>query len=416
MRQQEDVLVIGAGVIGVCSAYYLLERGRKVTILDREAICAGSSYGNAGLLVPGHSIPLAAPGMVAQALKWMLDPESPFYIKPRFDPGLFSWLWRFRAACDEQTMLKGIPVLRDLSRASAALYDELVPRENLECCYQRNGLFKVFKTESGYQDGLEEARLLREHGLLLRELTAAEVLEMEPHVRSDIAGGVYYQEDGQLNPAEFVQRLAARVQDKGGTIHAGAEVLGFETSGNSIASVKTTKGEYHPGQVVLAAGAWSPGLGRELRLNLPVQPAKGYSVTFKRPDTSPALPVLLGEAKVAVAPIGPVMRLAGTLELSGLNLAIDSRRVDAIVRAAGEYLVGGEGFVSEEAWCGMRPCTPDGLPIIGQADPIANLVVATGHATLGLSLGPVTGKLVAELVCEQDPSIDLTPLSLHRFQ
>ena len=415
-KQQEDVLVIGAGVIGVCAAYYLLEAGRKVTILDREAICAGSSYGNTGLVVPSHSIPLAAPGVVMQALKWMLDPESPFYIKPRFDPGLFAWLWRFRAACNEQTMRKGIRVLLDMSRASAALYDELVPREGLECSYQRNGLLKLFKTRSGYEGGLEEAGLLREHGFLLRELTAAEVVDMEPNVRSDIAGGVHYQEDGGLNPAEFVLGLAARVQEKGGTIHTGVEVLGFKTSDNGIVSIKTTKGEYRPAQVVLAAGSWSPGLVRDLRLNLPVQPAKGYSVTFKRPDTAPALPVLLGEAKIAVAPIGPVMRLGGTLEMSGLNLAIDSRRVEGIVRSAGEYLVGGEAFVSEETWCGMRPCTPDGLPIIGRADPLVNLIVATGHAMLGVSLGPITGKLVAQLVCEQKPTVDPVPLGPQRFQ
>jgi D-amino-acid dehydrogenase len=417
MKHREDVLVIGGGVIGVCAAYYLLEEGRQVTILERDAVCSGSSYGNSGLIVPSHSIPLPVPGAATRALKWMLDPESPFYIRPRFSLDLFSWLWQFRAASTERRMRNSVRVLIELSQASIALYDELIAQEQIECNYHRRGLLILYKTARGYREGLREAQMIQEHGLKTEQMTGLEVHEMEPHVRSDIAGGVYHQGDAHLDPAKFVHGLASSVRELGGTIQEGVEVLGFETSGNRIVTVNTAQGAYHPEQVVLATGSWSPGLVRDLRLKLPVQPAKGYSVTFKRGRNSLTLPLLLSEAKVGVNPMGPVMRLAGTLEFSGLDLTINSRRVNAMIRAAGDYLLDGlESASAENAWSGLRPCTPDGLPVIGAASSLSNLVVATGHAMLGMTLGPITGKLVAQIVCRQVPTVDLAALSPDRFQ
>ena len=416
MSERTDVLVIGAGVIGVCVAYYALREGRQVTILERDAVCSGSSYGNAGWLVPSHSVPLAAPGVIMQGLKWMFNSESPFYVKPRFDRDLFSWLWRFRAAANERAMRKSLPVIYELSRASLALYAELVTEENLACDYRQDGVLALFKNQRRLQEGFEEDRLLREQGLSTRTLDSAEVAEMEPAVRSDVAGGIFYSQDAHVNPREFVLGLAERVVERGGVIHTGAVVQGFETAGNRITSVKTTKGDYHAEQVVLAAGAWSPGLVRDLRLDLPVQAAKGYSVTFQSPDQLPALPLILAEASVGVTPMGPNLRLAGTLELSGLNLRIDSRRVGAILRAADEYLVADVGSMQGEVWCGMRPLSPDGKPIIGAVDPYSNLIVATGHSMTGMTLSPVTGKLVSQLLTGQTPVVDPAPMSPKRFQ
>ena len=417
MKQREDVVVIGGGVIGVCTAYYLLEEGRQVTILERDEVCSGSSYGNAGLIVPSHSMPLPVPGAAMRALKGMLDPESPFYIRPRFSLDLLSWLWRFRAASTERRMRNSVRVLLDLSQPSIALYDELIAQEQIECNYQKRGAILLYKTAHGFKEGLREAQLVQEHGLPMKQMTGPEVHEMEPQVRSDIAGGIYHQDDAHLDPAEFVRGLASRVRERGGTIHEGAEVLGLETSGNRIVAVNTAKGAYRPEQVVLAAGSWSPGLTRDLRLKLPVQPAKGYSVTVKRGTKSPSVPLLLSEAKVGVNPMGPVMRLAGTLEFSGLDITINSRRVNAMIRAAGDYLIDGlESASAENAWSGLRPCTPDGLPVIGAAESLSNLVVATGHAMLGMTLGPITGKLVAQIVCRQAPIVDPTALSPERFQ
>ena len=204
----------------------------------------------------------------------------------------------------------------------------------------------------------------------------------------------------------------------GTTISEGTEVVGIETSGTGAVTVRTSAADYQAEHVVLAAGSWSPDLVRGLALNLPVQPAKGYSVTFERPRNALARPAILGEAKVGVNPVGPVMRLAGTLELSGLDLTIDSRRVNALVRAAEDYLVrdGDDDFAVENAWCGLRPVAPDGVPIIGSAKAYPNLTVATGHAMMGMTLGPITGKVVAELVCERAPSVDVSAVSPSRFQ
>ncbi|MFQ5614329.1 MAG: NAD(P)/FAD-dependent oxidoreductase [Anaerolineae bacterium] len=415
MSKQEDVVIIGGGVIGVCAAYFLTKAGRTVTLLEQGEIGSGSSYGNAGLIVPNHVIPLAAPGVLTQGLKWLLNPESPFYVKPRLDFDLLAWLWRFQAACREDKMRRAIPVLRDLGRASAALYRQLVAEEKLDCGYERRGLIMLFKSERGYEEGLAEARLLREFGLSPQPVSADEVRGLIPSARADIAGGVRFPNDAHLNPARFVQELAARVQALGGTIHTQTKVTGFGRKDHRLVSVKTSGGDFRPQQVVLAAGSWSPAVARDLRLRLPVQAAKGYSLTSRRPEACPPIPLLLGEAKVAVTPLGPLMRLAGTLELAGLDLSINRRRVEAIQRAAGDYLTGLEAPESVEVWGGLRPCTPDGLPVIGRTAAYDNLIVATGHAMKGMALGPITGQLVAQLACDQPPSLDLTPLRVERF-
>jgi D-amino-acid dehydrogenase len=416
MDQRADVLVIGGGVIGVCAAYYLQQEGRRVVLLDKDEICSGSSHGNAGWLVPSHSVPLARPGAILNGLRWMLRPESPFYVKPRLSLELIAWLWRFRAAANERTVRRSLPVACELSKASLELYEELITKEELDCYYEQRGLIALYATEQGLEEGVEEGHLLREHGISSQELNSAQVTAMEPAVRSDVAGGIYHDGDAHLKPDDLVHGLAARFQAQGGVIHTGTEVLGFELAGDTIASVKTDKGDYPARQVVLAAGAWSPWVVRALKLKLPVQPAKGYSITFDEPVDPPSMPVMLAEARIGVTPMGPVLRFAGTLELSGLNTDIDRRRVEAIRRAGHRYLATDLSASPETVWCGMRPLTPDNLPIIGAVDRPSNLIVATGHSMTGVTLGSVTGKLVAQLVTEQDPIVDPAPFSPMRFR
>jgi D-amino-acid dehydrogenase len=415
MEPHDDILIIGGGVIGVCAAYYLAETGQRVTLVEQSDIASGSSYGNAGLIVPSHSIPLAAPGVLTQGLRWLFDPESPFYIKPRFDFALFGWLLRFAAACREGPMRRAIPVLRDLGQASLALFDELAALDGMEFGHERRGSLLIYRTRRGYEGGVEEAHLLNEFEVAARPLDAAEVRQLEPNVLPGIVGGVYFPTDTHLRPADFVQGLAAHVEKMGACVRTKTEVLGFETSGRKVVRVKTTRGDFVPAQVLLAAGAWSPVVARELRLHVPIQAAKGYSITIKRPEKCPTIPLLLGEARVAVTPMGNVLRLAGTLELAGLDLSIISRRVTAIQRAARDYVPGLEQIEPLEIWRGLRPCTPDGLPIVGRVRGFDNLIVAAGHAMVGMTLGPITGKLVAQLACGERPDIDVTALSLERF-
>ncbi len=419
MSERSDVLIIGGGVIGVCAAYYLAERGRQVTIVEQGEVASGSSYGNAGLIVPSHSTPLAAPGALADGLKWMLDPESPFYIKPRLDFDLVVWLLKFAAACNETHMRQAIPVLRDLSSLSLALYDALAGLEGLIFGYQRKGVLLVYKTEAAFKQAVEEAHLVAEAGIASKVLSAKEASTLEPSVRPDMAGAVYYPGDAHLNPAEFVQGLARRLEGQGVCIHRNRTVTGVERSGRRVTSVKTTNGDFQAEEVVVAAGSWSPGLVRGLGLNLPIQAAKGYSVTVRRPATSPIIPLLLGESRVAVTPMesptGPILRFAGTLELAGLDLSINQRRVDALRRASKDYMVGMDGLETLEVWRGLRPCTPDGLPILGRPASFDNLTIAAGHAMMGMSLGPITGKLAAQVVCGDAPDIDLNLLRVERF-
>jgi D-amino-acid dehydrogenase len=415
-----DVLVIGGGVIGVASAYYLSQRGRGVTLVEQGEIASGSSYGNAGLIVPSHSTPLPEPGALAAGLKWMLDPESPFYIKPRLSLELARWLLAFSAHCTEAFARQALPTLRDLGLASAALFGDLA--DLFDFGYQHKGLLQLYKTEAGFAAGRHESALLAGAGLPARPVTIAEARAIEPLARTDLAGGIYYETDAHLNPAEFVRGLAGWLETHAGvTIHRNTRVTGLVRSGRRLQSVRTTQGEFEPAEVVLATGAWSPEVARQLGLRTPIQAAKGYSVTIKRPASYPSLGLLLGETRVAVTPMaspaGDLLRFAGTLELAGMDRSINPRRVAAVKRAPGQFLEGlePEGWDVLETWSGLRPCTPDGLPIIGRSAAFDNLVLAAGHAMVGVSLGPITGKLVSQILMGEAPAVDLRPLRAERF-
>ncbi|HKZ68975.1 MAG TPA: FAD-dependent oxidoreductase [Anaerolineales bacterium] len=420
MSEKTDVLVIGGGVVGVCAAYYLAGRGCRVTLIEQGEIASGCSYANAGLIVPSHATPLPQPGALASGLKWLLDPKSPFYIKPRLDFDLLRWLITFAAHCTERHVRYALPVLRDLGLASAALYDELAAL--FDFGYTHHGLILAYKTKAALGHGLAEAELLNANGLSAVPLSPAEAHETEPTLRSDLAGGIFYKADSHLNPAMFVTGLAKCLQGKGRVaIQRNTKVKGLVKSGRRIECVETTAGDFRPAEVVVAAGAWSPALTRSLDLNVPIQAAKGYSVTVKRPLIYPRHGLLLGESRVAVTPMlspeGDILRFAGTLELTGLDLSINQRRAEAVRRAPKDYMIGLEGALLEtmEVWSGLRPCTPDGLPIIGRPASLDNLTLAAGHAMVGMSLGPITGKLVAQIVCGEKTDVDVRPLRAERF-
>jgi len=415
MAFQEDVLVIGGGVIGVSAAYFLAKQGFRVSLVEADEICAGASYGNAGFILPSHIIPLASPEALGQGLRWLLDPESPFYIKPRLSLELASWLWRFRAACQWQRVRKSMRLLRDLNRLSIALYRELSNLEGLDFGYQQKGHIRLFKTGRGYQRANAEADLMREFGIEVKLLNLTQIREIEPHILPSVTGGLYFPHDAHLIPADFVIQLGQVIEDLKVDIHTSTEVLGFETESSKILTVHTTKGSFKPGQIVLAGGAWSPELAKNLGIRLPIQPAKGYSLTYKKSEDSPLIPLMLSEAAVAVSPLAETIRFSGTLELAGWNQSVNQRRVNAIMKKIREYIPGTEDLELVEIWRGFRPCLPDGLPIIGRTDRCKNLILATGHATIGMALGPVTGKLVSQLAAYETPEINLTGLRLERF-
>ena len=415
MARQVDVLIIGGGVAGICTAHFLIERGREVTVVEKDEVCAGSSYGNAGLIVPSHSVPLAEPGVIGQGLRWMLDPDSPFYIKPRFDRDLIAWLWQFRKASTAKRVRAAMPLLRDLHLESFRHYEALAA--DLDFSFGHQGRLLLCRDEKGLAHVREEAELMGEIGLELEMLDREGVRRIDASVDFDCIGGAFYAQDAHLDPARFVRGLAARCVERGLDLQERTEVLRFRREAGTISAVETTRGDFAARDVVLCSGSWSPGLAAALDLALPVQPAKGYSVTVCKPDPCPEIPFMMVEAKVAVTPMGDKLRFAGTLELAGMDLSINHRRVTAIMKSVPQYVPAWDPDELEltEVWRGLRPCSPDGLPYLGRVRDCENLTVAAGHAMIGVSLGPVTGDITARLVQREDPGFDLGLCQVERF-
>lgn len=306
--------------------------------------------------------------------------------------------------------------INGLIQASMVLYEEFASQGGAEFHFQHKGSLAIYKSFDGFEGGVKQAELVRTFGIESKVLDQAGVRDIEPRIQKRIVGGIYMKDDAHLNPSEFVSWLAARAESKGVSFLTSTEVLGFDKSERRISTVRTTRGDFQADQIVLAAGSWSPSLTKDLQLALPIQPAKGYSISVKSEERDESMPIWLTESKVTVTPMGGILRFAGTLELADLNFSINQRRVEAIRRAAREYLLGTDEYQTLEIWRGLRPLTPDGLPIIGISKTWSNLVIATGHGMQGLALGPITGKLVAQLTSKETPSVDVAGLSEERFR
>ncbi|GAB4491129.1 MAG: FAD-dependent oxidoreductase [Anaerolineales bacterium] len=413
MTTPADILIIGGGPIGLHCAYSLLQLGRGVTLLDQAQAARGSGAGNAGHIVPSHIVPLAAPGVIATALQWMLNPpRSPFGLKISLNPAYLAWLIHFAAACTETNVTRAIPPLKALGLLSANLFAEIIADEHFDCSYRQNGLLFLYQTQSAFEAGKHEADLLHRHGLPAEVLDQAAVHTREPAAREHVIGGVDFSGDASLDPAEYLRLLKESVLQMGAEVREHTPVSGFETQNGKITRVITPAGAFQPSQVVLAAGAWSSQLGRKLGLNLPIQPARGYSLTVSSPKIKPRGALLLGERKVAVTPFEDKLRITGRLEIGEMSTTPNPRWLGRIESAAREYLRLEEELEIEETWAGLRPTTPDGLPIIGFSARHENLILATGHAMLGLSLAPGTGQIVAGLANGVQPEFDIRPFGL----
>lgn len=413
--EQTDVVIVGTGAVGLCAAYYLKKSGCKVTILEKGAIANGCSSGNAGLIVPSHFVPLAAPGVITQGLKWMFNPESPFYIKPRFNTDLLSWLWKFSRSCNEAHVRRSMPLLRNLNMASRALFDDLEEALPVNFNLEKLGLFLLYLGDKGYRECIEMVEGAREVGLNAIMKTQEEIRSLDPAMNCLAKGGAFLEEDAHFTPSKFNQGLLEWLRQEGVVILPDTEVTGLLTSNKRIAEVETTRGNFSADEVVVASGVWSEELVRSLDISIPMQAGKGYSVTYKT-DVKPRYPLLLAEAKVAVTPMGENLRLAGTMELAGNDLSINRRRIRAILRAVPQYIKN-EPVMLEDAqiWAGLRPCSPDGLPYIGRSSKFFNLTIASGHAMIGMSTAPISGKLVSEIINDGKTGMDISMLAVDRY-
>ena len=407
-------------MVGLCVALECLRRGFAVTLVDRERSDRRScSFGNAGMIVPSHFIPLAAPGAVLQGLKWMLDPVAPFRIVPRPSWDLLAWLVRFARAATRAHVDRAAPLLRDLCLASRAAYEDLTAR-GCDFGLVKEGLLVVCRTRHAWQEEVRTADRARELGLPATTHVGREAQSVEPSLRTDVAGAVHYPMDCHLAPDRLMACLEREVLSSGGTLLFQTEVVGWriDASGRRVLAARTRNGnDIEADQFVLCAGAWSPDLARDLGLSLPMQAGKGYSLTLPVFDRNPRHCAILAEARVAVTPMGAALRVGGTMELAGLDRSINAPRVRAIVDAVAHYYDGiaPQDFADVDAWSGLRPCTPDGLPYVGRTERHANVVVAAGHAMMGVTLAPVTGNIVGSILAGESPRFDLALLSPDRY-
>jgi D-amino-acid dehydrogenase len=399
-------------------AYYARQRGHRVTVLERGGPEHDScSLGNAGMVVPSHFVPLAAPGMVAMGLRMMGNPESPFYIKPRLDMDLIAWAWRFMRSANRRHVERAKPCLKSLHLRSRQCFEDLNALPGRQFGLVQKGLIMLCRKEETLKEESHAAEEARRMGIPAEVLTPEEAARLDPGVRMDMAGAVYYPKDCHLSPNRFMSELTRLLQESGVQILWNTPVTGWQILGGEVEAVRAEGRVLEADEYVIAGGAWSPAVARQTGLRLPMQAGKGYSLTLDKPRQLPEICSILTEARVAVTPMGTSLRVGGTMEIAGLDQSINERRVRGIIKSVPQYFpeFQEEDFRGVPAWSGLRPCTPDGLPYLGRTRKYRNLSVATGHAMMGLSLGPVTGQLMAEVLSDKTPSLDISLLDPERF-
>ncbi len=414
----KKVVIVGAGIVGLSTAYYLNKAGVDVTIIDSTDGSDNCSYGNAGYVAPSHLIPLASPGIISQGLKWMMSSSSPFYIQPKLSRDLLKWGWLFKKASTNKKVKAAIPVLYDLTTQSQQLYEEIMAEEGIEAGYNKPGLLMVCQTAEALRHEIELVEIAQSYGLEASVLSREETEKLDPNVKYNMSGAVYFGCDGWMTPDVFMEQFKELLIKKGVRIDFKTELQEIGRHENKITEFITDRGSYQADEYIIAAGSWSPLLAKKLKLNIPLQPGKGYSFNISNPPVSPKLPSILVEGRIATTPMLNGMRVAGTMEITGVKHDINMNRVrgiiDSLKEAIPDYV--DYDFSKIKPWAGLRPCTPDGLPYIGRVNTIENLQVGTGHAMLGWTLGPITGKLLTSNILGEIPSIKTRLLAVDRYQ
>ncbi len=401
-------IIIGGGIIGLCSAYYLQKEGHQVTVVDQFGMDSGASYVNAGYLSPSHIVPLSAPGVMKKGLKWMFNSSSPLYIKPRLESDFLKWVLAFNKSCNANHVKKAIPAIKSISLLSQDLYDDIRQTENFSFHYEKKGLLMLCQTEKMLEEEVKTAHLAKREGLDASEISLQDLKTLEPNVNINVKGATYYKCDSHTTPHEFMIEMKTYLQTVGVQFLLNEKVEDLTVDNGKISEIKTNKQSLKADEFVLAAGSWSHLLSKKLGIKLLLQAGKGYRINTTQ-TTGIQIPSILTEAKVAVTPMNGFTRFAGTMEIAGINHTINSTRVEAISQATTRFYPNVELTQQEKqnAACGLRPVTPDGLPYIGKSSKCENLTIATGHAMMGWSMGTATGKLVSEIISNHPTSLDV---------
>ena len=410
--------IIGGGIIGLSSAYYLSKAGHQITILEQGEMKDGCSFGNAGMIVPSHLIPLAAPGMISKGIRWMFNSSSPFYVKPRLSGELIKWGYHFYKSATKEHVKRSAPALKEISLLSKSMFKQLSSERPFDFGFHERGLLMLYQTKETEHEESETAAFANAHGIEAHIISAEEVQKLEPDVRVKTRGGVYFPGDAHVTPQVLVQQLISHLKEQGAEIKTKTSVTDFVSESGKVKIVKTDKGDFSFDEIIVTTGSWSAFVAAKLGLSLPMQAGKGYSFTLQNVEKNIRIPSIFLEARVAVTPMGNTLRFGGTMEITGVDHSISMNRVKGIVDSIPNYYpdMMVEMPKKEEVWHGLRPCSPDGMPYIGRLTNLKNVTIATGHSMMGLSLGPGTGKLVSEIIGSEKLSIDISVFNPERFQ
>lgn len=416
---RKNVVVVGGGIIGLSSAYYLQKAGHQVTVLDKSDFMDNCSYGNCGYVCPSHFIPLATPGIVRQGLKWMLNSQSPFYVQPRLSRSLIDWGMKFVKSATPGHVERSASPLKDIAVLSQHEYENTwLPTPHFEFAYQHKGLLEIFQTETAADHAHHTVEKAHELGLDVELLDARQLQAKEPHTRVNGLGAIFFKCDAHLYPDKLMKGLIGLLQTAGVELLPHEEVRRFETANGGVKRLITPLHTFEADAVVIATGSWSREIASLLDTHVPLVPGRGYSITLEDSPWRVNYPAILVEGRAAITPMdGNKIRFGGTMEITSTNTPPRYARVQGILNAVKRFFPDFDVPMPplEKIWYGYRPCSADGLPYIGRIKRYNNVVIATGHSMLGLSLGAGTGKLVSELIDEQPTSIDLSPFAVERF-
>ena len=412
---KKKIVIIGGGIIGLCTAYYLNEKGHNVTIVDKSDMNSGTSYVNAGYLSPSHLIPLASPDSLKNGLKWMFDSKSPLYIKPRFSLSLLNWMYAFAKSSSNYHVNKSIPLIKDITLLSQQLYDEIKQKSYFNFHYEKKGLLMLCKSQK-YLDS--ESKLVDtavSHGLNAKMVTKSDLKKIEPNIEIDAIGGSYFNCDFHTTPNEFMSEMKKYLKISGVKIIKNTKITDINIKNGIIKNINSFENKIYADEFVLCAGSWSNLLAKKLNLKLLLQAGKGYSINILD-KTKITIPAILSEAKVAVTPMNGFTRIAGTMEIAGINKNISKARVDTIVKLSKNYYpdLKIKSTDINNASSGLRPVSPDGLPYIGRSSKCDNLIIATGHAMMGWSMATATGLIVSEILEKKKLSLNIESYSPDR--